>query len=101
MLTMFLLLLGDEAGLKPSLVLGQLPSTPDELLKLDQVFVKSELKVGVIYVQGNQVNSEEAILGNRQESDLFREFLNILGERIRLKGFDKYKGGLDTGKRAF
>lgn len=31
--------LGEEAGLKPSLVLGQLSSTPDELLKLDQVFL--------------------------------------------------------------
>lgn len=90
--------LGDEAGLKPALALGQLPSTPDELLKLDQVFVKSELKVGVIYVQGHQVNSEEAILGNKAESPLFVEFLNMLGERVRLKGFDKYKGGLDTGK---
>lgn len=88
--------LGDEANMKPSLVLGQLPSTPDELLKLDQVFVKSELKVGVIYVQSHQVNSEEAILGNRRESALFSEFLTLLGERIRLKGFDKYKGGLDT-----
>lgn len=91
--------LGDEAGLKPPLVLGQLPSTPDELLKLDQVFVKSELKVGVIYIQSNQVNSEEMILGNRKESPLFVEFLTILGDRIKLKGFDKYKGGLDTGKR--
>lgn len=90
--------LGDEANLKPSLMLGQLPSTPDELLKLDQVFVKSELKVGVLYIQNSQVNSEEAILGNRQESPLFQEFLSILGDRIRLKGFDKYKGGLDTGK---
>lgn len=89
--------LGDEAGLKPSLVLGQLPSTPDELLKLDQVFVKSELKVGVIYIQGNQANSEEAILSNKKESPLFSEFLSILGDQIKLKGFDKYKGGLDTG----
>ncbi|OTF72652.1 rap GTPase-activating protein-like protein, partial [Euroglyphus maynei] len=88
--------LGDEAGLKPPLVLGQLPSTPDELLKLDQVFVKSELKVGVIYIQGHQCNSEEAILGNRRESALFSEFLTILGDNIKLKGFDKYKGGLDT-----
>ncbi|RWS27340.1 rap GTPase-activating-like protein [Leptotrombidium deliense] len=87
--------LGDEAGLKPMLVLGQLPSTPDELLKLDQVFVKSELKVGVIYIKENQT-SEEAILGNRKESEIFAEFLEILGDRIRLKGFDKYKGGLDT-----
>ena len=90
--------LGDEANLKPQLRLGQLPSTPDELLKLDQVFVKSELKVGLIYVQSHQVNSEEAILGNRYESSLFVEFMSIIGDRIRLKGFDKYKGGLDTGK---
>jgi hypothetical protein len=29
-------------------------------------------------------------------SALFEEFLQILGEKMRLKGFDKYKGGLDT-----
>ncbi|RWS06809.1 rap GTPase-activating-like protein [Dinothrombium tinctorium] len=87
--------LGEEAGLKPSLMLGQLPSTPDELLKLDQVFVKSELKVGIIHIKENQT-TEESILGNRKESELFAEFLTILGDRIRLKGFDKYKGGLDT-----
>lgn len=87
--------LGDEAGLKPSLSLGQLPSIPDELIKLDQVFVKSELKVGIIYIKKGQT-SEEVILGNREESPRFAEFLEILGDRIRLKGFDKYKGGLDT-----
>jgi hypothetical protein len=43
--------LGKEVGLNPPLTLGQLPDTPEELLKLDQVFIKSELKVGVIYVQ--------------------------------------------------
>lgn len=26
----------------------------------------------------------------------FEEFLDILGQRVRLKGFDKYKGGLDN-----
>lgn len=87
--------LGDEAGLKPQLCLGQLPSIPDELIKLDQVFVKSELKVGVVYIKEGQT-SEEAILGNRNESPAFAEFLDILGEKVRLKGFDRYKGGLDT-----
>ncbi len=33
---------------------GQLPDTSEELLKLDQVFIKSELKVGVIYVKEGQ-----------------------------------------------
>lgn len=85
----------NEAGLKPALALGQLPSTPDELLKLDQVFVKSELKVGVLYVKHGQT-TEEQILGNKEESPEFKEFLGILGDKVRLKGFDKYKGGLDT-----
>lgn len=40
--------------------------------------------------------TEEEILDNNDNSYLFEEFLQILGERVRLKGFDKYKGGLDT-----
>ncbi|GBL74425.1 Signal-induced proliferation-associated 1-like protein 1 [Araneus ventricosus] len=87
--------LGDEAGLKPPLVLGQLSSTPDELLKLDQVFIKTELKVGVILVREGQ-QTEEQILDNQSHTPLFDEFLSVLGDRIRLKGFDKYKGGLDS-----
>ncbi|KAI5646200.1 rap/ran-GAP domain-containing protein [Phthorimaea operculella] len=59
------------------------------------VFIKSELKVGVIYVKENQY-SEEDILDNNENSPLFDEFLQVLGDKIRLKGFDKYKGGLDT-----
>lgn len=87
--------LGKEVNINPPLTLGQLPDTPEELLKLDQVFIKSELKVGVIYVQEGQY-SEEEILDNNDNSLLFEEFLQILGDKIRLKGFDKYKGGLDT-----
>lgn len=87
--------LGKEVNINPPLTLGQLPDTPEELLKLDQVFIKSELKVGVIYVQEGQY-SEEEILDNNDNSPLFEEFLQILGDKIRLKGFDKYKGGLDT-----
>ncbi|XP_024085249.1 uncharacterized protein LOC106662692, partial [Cimex lectularius] len=87
--------LGKEVNLNPPLTLGQLPDTPEELLKLDQVFIKSELKVGVIYVKEGQYTEEE-ILDNNENSPLFQEFLQILGEQVRLKGFDKYKGGLDT-----
>ncbi|XP_020294253.1 uncharacterized protein LOC109859929 isoform X2 [Pseudomyrmex gracilis] len=87
--------LGKEVNINPPLTLGQLPDTPEELLKLDQVFIKSELKVGVIYIQEGQY-SEEEILDNNENSPLFEEFLQILGEKIRLKNFDKYKGGLDT-----
>ncbi|XP_076398161.1 rap GTPase activating protein radish isoform X1 [Megachile rotundata] len=87
--------LGKEVNVNPPLTLGQLPDTQDELLKLDQVFIKSELKVGVIYVKEGQ-RTEEEILDNNENSPLFEEFLQILGDKVRLKGFDKYKGGLDT-----
>ncbi len=59
------------------------------------MFIKSELKVGVMYVREDQC-SEEAILANNDHGSRFEEFLTILGEKVRLKGFDRYKGGLDT-----
>jgi hypothetical protein len=52
--------LGKEVNLQPPLTLGQLPDTPEELLKLDQVFIKSELKVGVIYVKEVIINRHPA-----------------------------------------
>ena len=29
-------------------------------------------------------------------SPAFDDFLSIIGDKVRLKGFDRYKGGLDT-----
>lgn len=40
--------------------------------------------------------TEEQILDNNENSPLFEEFLQLLGDKVRLRGFDKYKGGLDT-----
>lgn len=62
---------------------------------IEQVFIKSELKVGVIYVKEDQF-TEEQILDNNENSPMFDEFLQVLGDKNRLRGFDKYKGGLDT-----
>ena len=50
-----------------------------------QVFIKSELKVGVVYVKEGQYTEEE-ILDNNRSSPQLDEFLSILGERVRLKG---------------
>lgn len=36
--------LGKEVNLNPPLTLGQLPDTPEELLKLDQVYQESRIK---------------------------------------------------------
>ena len=50
-----------------------------------EVFIKSELKVGVIYVAENQYTEEE-ILGNTEHTPQFSEFLSLLGDKVRLKG---------------
>ena len=49
----------------------------------------------MIFVKEEQF-TEEQILDNNENSLLFDEFLTLLGDRVRLRGFDKYKGGLDT-----
>lgn len=41
--------------------------------------------MGVIYVKENQYTEEE-ILDNNENSPLFDEFLQVLGEKARLKG---------------
>ena len=56
--------LGREINLNPPLTLGQLLDTSEELMKLDQVFIKSELKVGVIYVKEGQYTEEEILDNN-------------------------------------
>uniref|UniRef100_A0A8W7Q3A9 Rap-GAP domain-containing protein n=1 Tax=Anopheles coluzzii TaxID=1518534 RepID=A0A8W7Q3A9_ANOCL len=82
--------LGKEVNLNPPLTLGQLPDTPEELLKLDQVFIKSELKVGVIYVKEGQY-TEEQILDNNENSPLFEEFLQLLGDKLPYEKHDPQK----------
>lgn len=49
------------------------------------MFIKSELKVGVLFVKEGQYTEEE-ILDNNDNSPLFTEFLQILGETVKLRG---------------
>jgi hypothetical protein len=74
---------------------ANLQSFSDELLKMDQSFVKRDLKIGVIYLKEGQ-ETEEEIFTNKEASPGFNNFLGLLGDRIKLKGFAHFRGGLDT-----
>jgi hypothetical protein len=39
---------------------------------------------------------EEEMFGNKDGSEAHEEFLNILGEKVKLQGFKGYKGDLDV-----
>lgn len=57
--------------------------------------MKSEFKIGLLYVKHGQ-ETEEEIFSNTSHSPAFEAFLDLLGERVSLKGFTGYTGGLDT-----
>lgn len=40
--------------------------------------------------------TEEELFSNQEHSESFDKFLNLLGERIKLKGHTGFRGGLDT-----
>ncbi|KAG8222672.1 hypothetical protein J437_LFUL002554 [Ladona fulva] len=82
--------------LDKSLRLGiQSPQTEEQLLKLDQQGLTTHYKVGIMYCRAGQ-STEEEMYNNEEAGPAFSEFLETIGQRVRLKGFDKYKAGLDN-----
>jgi len=67
----------------------------EQLLKLDEQVLTTTYKVGVIYCRDGQ-STEEEMYNNEHSSPAFEEFLSLLGDRVRLKGFPKYRAGLDN-----
>uniref|UniRef100_A0A0N4Z8W4 Rap-GAP domain-containing protein n=1 Tax=Parastrongyloides trichosuri TaxID=131310 RepID=A0A0N4Z8W4_PARTI len=65
------------------------------LLKIDEQPIYTRYKIGVLLCKENQ-STEEEMYNNEKSTPAFEEFLEFLGTRVRLKGFDQYKGGLDT-----
>uniref|UniRef100_T1IPW2 Rap-GAP domain-containing protein n=1 Tax=Strigamia maritima TaxID=126957 RepID=T1IPW2_STRMM len=80
----------------PCLRLGlTAPRTEEQLIKLDQQGVTNTYKVGIMYCKAGQATEEE-MYNNEHSGPAFDEFLDMLGQRVRLKGFDKYRAQLDN-----
>ncbi|KAM3869220.1 LOW QUALITY PROTEIN: signal-induced proliferation-associated protein 1 [Diretmus argenteus] len=71
------------------------PKVRDTLLKLDEQLLNFQRKVGVMYCRAGQ-SSEEDMYNNESSGPAFEEFLDLLGERVRLKGWEKYRAQLDN-----
>ncbi|XP_045768166.1 signal-induced proliferation-associated 1-like protein 2 isoform X2 [Maniola jurtina] len=67
----------------------------EQLLRLDEQRVTRHYKVGVMYCKSGQ-STEEEMYNNQEAGPAFVEFLQMLGQTVRLKDFDKYKAGLDN-----
>lgn len=71
------------------------PSTEQQLIKLDEQGLMKTYKVGVMYCRAGQ-STEEEMYNNENAGPAFEEFLEMLGHKVRLKGFQNYRAGLDN-----
>ncbi|XP_029454599.1 signal-induced proliferation-associated 1-like protein 1 isoform X1 [Rhinatrema bivittatum] len=71
------------------------PKVTEQLMKLDEQGLSYQLKVGIMYCKAGQ-STEEEMYNNESAGPAFEEFLQLLGDRVRLKGFEKYRAQLDT-----
>ncbi|KAJ8361426.1 hypothetical protein SKAU_G00179510 [Synaphobranchus kaupii] len=71
------------------------PRVPQQLLRLDEQGLSFQHKVGVLYCRAGQ-STEEQMYSNEGAGPAFTQFLDLLGQRVRLKGFSKYRAQLDN-----
>ncbi|KAJ3609856.1 hypothetical protein NHX12_021950 [Muraenolepis orangiensis] len=71
------------------------PKVSEQLLKLDEQGLSFQHKVGVLYCKAGQ-STEEEMYNNESAGPALDEFLDLLGQRVRLKGFSKYRAQLDN-----
>lgn len=67
-------------------------------MELKEIALGMHYKFGVLYMKPKQ--TEDEMFANESPGADFEEFLDFLGERIELNGWEKYKGGLDTKNNA-
>uniref|UniRef100_A0A667Y3Y3 Signal induced proliferation associated 1 like 1 n=1 Tax=Myripristis murdjan TaxID=586833 RepID=A0A667Y3Y3_9TELE len=71
------------------------PKVTEQLMKLDEQGLSFQVKVGVMYCRAGQ-STEEEMYNNETAGPALEEFLHLLGDKVRLKGFTKYRAQLDT-----
>ncbi|XP_012666133.1 signal-induced proliferation-associated protein 1 isoform X1 [Otolemur garnettii] len=71
------------------------PKVPRTLLTLDEQVLSFQRKVGILYCRAGQ-GSEEEMYNNQDAGSAFMQFLTLLGDVVRLKGFENYRAQLDT-----
>lgn len=55
--------------------------------------------MGILYCRAGQ-GSEEEMYNNEEAGAAFTQFLTLLGDVVRLKGFESYRAQLDTKSEA-
>ncbi|KAL9988754.1 hypothetical protein ACROYT_G003237 [Oculina patagonica] len=71
------------------------PEIQKELLVLEEQEGSVNFKFGILYAKQGQTTDDE-VFSNVHVSEDFERFLELMGDKIELKGWQKYRGGLDV-----
>uniref|UniRef100_A0A8B9QQ55 RAP1 GTPase activating protein n=1 Tax=Apteryx owenii TaxID=8824 RepID=A0A8B9QQ55_APTOW len=71
------------------------PKASRLIVAFDEHVISNNFKFGVIYQKLGQT-SEEELFGTTEESPAFVEFLDFLGQKVKLQDFKGFRGGLDV-----
>ncbi|GAB6031593.1 hypothetical protein CHUAL_009358 [Chamberlinius hualienensis] len=71
------------------------PEIQKDLLVLEEQEGSVNFKFGVLLARAGQTTDDE-MYSNENGSKDFDRFIALLGDKVRLKGWDKYRGGLDV-----
>lgn len=71
------------------------PELIEDLKHMEDRHLIKAYKFGVIYCKENEVD-ENDMFSNTKTSPEFEEFLSWMGEKVRLKGYKGFRGGLDV-----
>uniref|UniRef100_A0A672SX26 Signal-induced proliferation-associated 1-like protein 3 n=1 Tax=Sinocyclocheilus grahami TaxID=75366 RepID=A0A672SX26_SINGR len=71
------------------------PKVTEQLLKVDEQGLSQKHKVGILLCRAGQ-STEEEMYNNEEATPAFTAFLELLGETVCLRGFNKYAAQLDT-----
>ncbi|KAG0365262.1 Rap/ran-GAP protein [Gamsiella multidivaricata] len=74
------------------------PHFERELAKFDETMLRFNYKFGVLLVHPGQTKEEQWFDNQMASSTRFQEFLEsgVLGQKVTLKGFERFSAGLDT-----
>ncbi|XP_065313110.1 GTPase-activating Rap/Ran-GAP domain-like protein 3 isoform X2 [Gordionus sp. m RMFG-2023] len=70
------------------------PNLQKDLAILEEQEGSINFKFGVVYAKHDQ-KSDDEMLSNEHGSEDFNKFLNLLGQKVKLKGWTRFRGGLD------
>ncbi|XP_044277105.1 rap1 GTPase-activating protein 1 [Varanus komodoensis] len=71
------------------------PKASRLIVTFDEHVISNHFKFGVIYQKLGQT-SEEELFSTTEESPAFVEFLEFLGQKVKLQDFKGFRGGLDV-----